>query len=259
MATVKNKKDMSVETIEIMEVQQGRFDCFILGKTPLILNCMSAKAARDLLLPRKKTAADLAATLKHNPLEEYRASADKSEDPKAPTRLLLPATAFKGAMRSVAVDIPGAAKAQIGRLTYVEGNYVSIYGVPKLLMSIVRSADMNHTPDVRSRVIVPEWACRITVTFVMPLLCEKNVANLLAAAGVMRGVGDWRPEKGSGNYGQFALVPKSDPTWAGIVKAGNRATQDAALESPEPYDAKTAELFAWFIEEADRRGRSTAK
>jgi hypothetical protein len=253
-----SKKGESVETIEIMEVQQGQFECYILGKTPLIFNCMSEKAARELLMPRKKTAADKAANLKHNPLVEYRASADTAKDPKAPTRLLLTSTAFKGAMRSVAIDIPGAAKAQIGRLTYVENEYVSIYGIPKLFMSITRSADMNKTPDVRTRAIVPAWACKITVTYTVPLLREKDVANLLAAAGIMRGVGDWRVEKGSGNYGQFTLVNKADPTWAEIVKTGGRVAQDAALETPEPYDAKTAELLGWFVEEADRRGFKAA-
>lgn len=242
------------ESIDIIEVQQGRFEVCILGKTPLILNRMSEKAARELLLPRKKTAADKAANLKHNPPEEYRASAYKSVGDKEPTRLLMLATAFKGAMRSVAIDIPGAAKAQIGRLTYIENDYISIYGVPKLLMSITRSADMNKTPDVRTRAIVPEWCCRVAVNYVRPILREKDVVNLLAAAGIMRGVGDWRPEKGSGNYGQFSLVGESDKDYARIMKTGGRAAQDAALLDPEPYDLESTELLAWFTQEVERRG-----
>ncbi len=247
-------KKQSAEEISIIEVQQGRFEVCILGKSPLILNRMSEKAARELLLPRKKTAADKAANLKHNPPEEYRASAYKSTGANDPTRLLMLSTAFKGAMRSVATDIPGAAKAQIGRLTYVAGDYVPIYGVPKLFMSITRSADMNKTPDVRTRAIVPEWACRLSVTYVKPILREKDVVNLLAAAGIMRGVGDWRPEKGAGAYGQFSLVSDMDKDFVRVVKTGGRVAQDKALADPEPYDVESAELLAWFTEEAERRG-----
>ena len=244
------------QEISVLEVSQGRVEFCVLGSTPLILNRMSEKAKRELLLPKgKKSAADKAASLKHNPMEEYRASANKAAGADAPTRLLIPSTAFKGAIRDVALDVPGEAKkAQIGRLTYVPGDYVNVYGIPKLFMCIARMQDMARTPDVRTRAIVPEWACRLTVTYIRPILKEQSVANLLAAAGIMRGVGDWRPEKGKGDYGQFELVGKDDPRFLRIVKAGGRVQQDKALETPEPYDAETAELLTWFSEEAGRRG-----
>src|SRR3990172_8966641 len=111
-------KQKGSDEISILEVSKGTIEFCVLGSTPLILNRMSEKASRELLLPRKKSQAERAANLKHNPPEEYRASAyrAKESDKKAPTRILLPATAFKGAMASVATDIPGAARAQIGRL-----------------------------------------------------------------------------------------------------------------------------------------------
>lgn len=240
--------------ISVLEITTGTFDVCVLGTTPLILNRMSQKAMRELLLPKgKKNAAEKASTLKHDPISEYRASAHKSTDDKADTRLLILSTAFKGALRSVAVDMPGAAKAQIGRLTYIPGEYVPVFGTPKLFMSVTRSADMNKTPDIRTRCIVPEWACRFSVTYVKPLLRDQAVANLLAAAGVMRGVGDWRPEKGSGSFGQFALVSPDDPNFLRVLKMG-RKEQDAALQSPACYDAETEELYEWSKTEATRRG-----
>ena len=93
-----------------------------------------------------------------------------------------------------ALDLPGARKAQIGRLVQVkEGTYrdlIPIYGEPQLLMSVTRSADMNRTPDIRSRCIIPNWAAQITISFVLPTLRETAVVNLLAAAGITAGVGD---------------------------------------------------------------------
>lgn len=240
--------------ITVLEVTRGTIQFCVLGKTPLILNRMSEKAKRELLLPKgRKNAAEKAASLKHNPIEEFRASPYTTPDDRAVTRLLMPSTAFKGALRSAALDMPGAAKAQIGRLTYIDGDYVSIFGRPKLLMSVTRSADMNKTPDVRSRAIVPEWACMVAVSFVKPILREQAVANLFAAAGIMRGVGDWRPEKGSGNYGQFELTTPDDPEFVRITRIG-RSDQDAALREPECYDQETADLLEWFVSESARRG-----
>lgn len=250
MATT--KKDAG--EIQVLEVTKGSIQFCVLGRTPLILNCMSQKVKQELLLPKgKKNAAEKASSLKHVPLDEFRASAYQSIDENNATRLLMLATSFKGAIRSVAVDMPGAAKAQIGRLTYVEKDYVDVYGMPKLFMSVTRSADMNKTPDVRTRCIVPEWACSLTVTFVKPILREQAVANLLAAAGIMRGVGDWRPEKGSGSYGQFELVDADNAEYRRILKVG-RVQQDAALKSPECYDKESAELLSWYTAEAQRRG-----
>lgn len=254
MSTKTKGKVVEEQVVEVIEVTQGRVDFCVLGKTPLILHRLSEKAWRELLLPRKKTVADKAANLKHNPLEEYRASAYKSAGDDSPTRLLMLATSFKGALRSVAVDIPGAAKAQIGRLTYVHNDYVGIFGVPQLFMSITRSADMNKTPDVRTRAIVPQWAAHVSITYAKPILREQVVANLLAAAGIMRGVGDWRPEKGSGNYGQFELVSADHEEFKRICATGGREAQDAALETPECYDVESTEMLAWFNEEVVRRG-----
>lgn len=248
------KKDTE---IQILEINTGRLDFCVLGKTPLILNRMSEKAQRELLLPRgRKNAAEKAASLKHNPLEEYRASVYRDPDESAPTYLLMMATAFKGALRSAAMDLPGSSKSQIGRLTFVEGQWVPIFGVPQIFMSVTRSADMNRTPDIRTRAILPEWACRVSITFVKPILRDQAVANLFAAAGITMGVGDFRPEKGKGNYGQFELVSEDNEQFQRIMKLG-RADQVAAMEEPEPHDAETEDLLSWFDVEVRRRGFKT--
>ena len=251
MATKKNTT--AEEITEILKVHTGTLDCFVVGTSPLILNRMSEKAKHELLMPKgRKSEVEKATSLKHLPLDEYRASAYTIKDESQPLLAIL-STAFKGALRSAALDMPGAKKAQIGRLTYIAGELVGIYGVPKLFMSITRSADMNKTPDVRTRAIVPTWACRFQVTYVLPLIRVQAVANLLAAAGITIGVGDWRPEKGAGSYGQFRLVNQNDAEFLSIVKTGGRKAQVAAMAHPVCYDDETTQLLSWFDEERAKR------
>jgi len=156
--------------------------------------------------------------------------------------------------------LPGTKKAQIGRLTWIEGEFVPVYGKPELLMSVVRSADMARTPDIRTRAILREWACELHITFVTPILKEGAIMNLLAAAGICVGVGDWRMEKGAGNYGQFEPIgDEHAKAWAKIVKEWGRAAQVKAMEEQEPYNDETAELLSWYGVEVKRREFKTVE
>lgn len=250
------KKEKETE-ISVLDVKRGRLTVYVIGQTPLILHKMSAKAKHELLYPKgRKTTGDRATNLKHDPIVEFNDSAHTLVDENAPTLLAFPSAGFKGAMCNAALDIPGAKKAQVGRLSWVEGDYVGIYGSPKLFMSITRSSDMNHTPDVRTRVIIPHWAAKVVVSYVVPMLNETTIANLMAAAGMYIGVGDWRNGKGeSGNYGLFSLVNEDDPQLMQIMKVG-RAAQINAMKAADPYDTDTSELLSWFNEEVTRRGAS---
>jgi hypothetical protein len=241
--------------IDVLKVTHGQLDFCVLGSTPLILNRMSEKVMRELLMPApKKNAAQKASTLKHDPVTEFLASPYIDEDESAPTLLQHLSSAFKNAIKGAALDLPGASKSQIGRLTWVNGERISIFGVPQIFCSVTRSADMARTPDVRTRAIVPKWAARVSVSFVTPILREQGVANLLASAGITQGVGDWRPGKGAGTYGQFELVSADDPRFLHIVQHGGRAVQVAAMDAPEAYDRETRELLEWFGVESKRRG-----
>lgn len=252
MATA--KKSTTSTTLDVMSLDVGTVDFCILGRTPLIHNRMSEKASRELLMPKgRKSAAEKAQSLKHNPYEEFSASPYIDKE-GGPTYITFLATAFKAAIRGAGIDIPGATKAQLGRLMWVEGERIPVYGVPRLFMAITRSADMNRTPDVRTRAIMPEWACRITISFVRPMLNVKTVGNLLAGAGLIRGVGDWRTEKGSGNYGQFEVVDEANKDFVRICENFGREKQVEAMSKPACYDHETEELLSWFYSEAESRG-----
>ena len=258
MATKPLKSEVPAE-IQILKVDRETMDFCILGTSPYICNRMSEKAKRDLLAPRgPKSAVEKASSMKHDPYQEFRDSPYIIKDPKAPTLLAMLPTSFKAAMGTAALRTPGVKKTEIEQLVSVVWNMQPIYGVPKLRMDITRSADMNHTPDVRTRACLPEWACYLSVTFTRPILRGQAIANLLAAAGFISGVGDWRQEKGSGSYGCFELVAADHPDFKRIVATGGRKAQEKAMEAPVCFDDETSELLSWFDVEIKRRGFKVA-
>lgn len=253
------KKEKQAPSIEVHRVEHEQIKFCIRGKSAFVHNSMSAKVKQDLLLPpRKKSRMEKETTLKHDPLAEYRRSPYRSSDDAAPTRIVFPAAGFKRAMATAALELPGVKKTQIGRLCWAEGFTVPIFGIPQLWMTTVRSADMNRTPDVRTRAIMPEWASIVTVSYVTPNLRAPAVVNLMSSAGIFIGVGDGRPEKGALSFGQFEVVREDDEAFQRIMKTGGRDAQDAALESPTAFDMETEELLEWWQAESARRGFEVA-
>lgn len=255
MATKATAPPASAE-IEIYEITTQEVEVHILGTTPLILNRMSQKAWFELLAPRgRKTTIEKASTMKHNPIKEFRDSPYMlPKHLKAPTALGVMASGFKKALQTAALRTPGVRKAEIGQLVRVPGEYIPVFGLPLVFMAITKSADINHTPDVRTRSILAEWACRININFVTPALRQKSIANLLAAAGFISGIGDWRQEKGSGDYGSFRICSPDDPDYQRITKTMGRQAQLEALANPRAYNDETSEMLAWFEVETKRRG-----
>jgi hypothetical protein len=223
---------------------------------------MSEKARRQLLLPPgRKTAAEKATSLKHVPLEEFRDSPYLLPESQ-PTLLGIMAASIKRAMASAALDVPGANKTQIGRLVRVDSQVnelISIFGIPQVKSSVVRTADINHTPDIRTLAIIERWACRITVTFMVPQVTFTSLSNLLQMAGFTIGIGDGRPEKGKLDYGQFRVANSDDEEFKKIVAEGSREAQQRAMDEPIFYDKETRDLVAFFDEEVERRGREPSR
>jgi hypothetical protein len=242
----------------IVQLEYGETIAHLIGRTPMIFNRMGNKAKTALLLPSgRKTEADKAAQLKHDPIHEYRDSVSRHGGNTPVTRLYMPSGAFKQAMATAALDTAGVKKTEIERLVFMPEEKIDIFGVPKLLMSVVRNSDMNHTPDIRTRAILPEWACVVRLHYIMPKLTMKAIATLLANGGLVAGIGDWRQEKGSGSHGLYRLCDPDDADFKRIVATGMRKAQDAALERPECYDADSEDLLTWYQEEVMRRGRET--
>lgn len=241
-------------TIKIDPLQRHRVDVWIIGTSPIICNRMSEKAQRELLFPRgRMNQAQKAVNLKHDPIAEFRDAPYVDPDPSGPTYLQHLCTAVKKGMMTAALELPSTKKAQIGRLLRVERERFPLYGVPEMLMSVTRSSDMARTPDIRSRVIIREWAAQITLSFPVPSLNQAGVYNLLSAAGEIAGIGDWRQEKGAGSYGAYRIASEGEDALLRVMQAG-RDVQERAMAKPSFYDRESAELFAWFAGESDRRG-----
>jgi len=250
--------------IDIVEIQRDSITVMIVGRTPLVLHRFSDKARQELLMPsRRKNDADKLITQKHQPYEECRAAANTLRaEYKAPTLFGIPAAMFKKAMVSAAKHIPGLTKVDVGQLIWVDavypGDLLPLWGLPYIFTRMVRNSDIRRTPDVRSRPIFPEWAVVLDINFISPNVRPRSVANLLAASGMIAGVGDGRQEKGSMSYGQFRITNDDDDDFKRIVKTMGRDAQVAAFETLPRYDDETTELLDWYDEEVKRREVTTS-
>ena len=239
--------------IAVPLLKRGVVRLRIIGETPMFQNRMSAKAKETLLVGgRKKTKADRV-ELKHDPMAEFRDSAEIVRD--GPTALGLRVVAVKGAMCTAALETAGITKSSAQRLLFMPGDFAALYGVPQLRMDVVRSADINRTPDIRSRAYLPKWGAEIEIQFITPQLSASSVVALLCNAGVLVGVGDYRQEKGKGAFGSFRVLGEGqeDPDWDDLVLNHGREAQEAALANPEFADDDTRDLMGHFFGEVKRR------
>ena len=249
---VKAKRAVEDLVLEVGEITFSTARCYLYGATPLIMNRFSQKAWQELLLPSaRKNRASLEQTLKHDPLAEFRGSVYKTTETSA-AAFHFPTGAFHKAIAQAAIDLPGAKRAQIERLTKVIDVNVELFGLPQIYMAMVRNSDINRTPDVRTRAIFPEWACQINVSFVRSIIAPNSVANLIMAAGAIVGIGDWRSEKG-GSFGAFKVVPEDNRQFKHVVERQARVEQMKSYIDPVPYDHDTTDIFTWFTAEIKKR------
>jgi hypothetical protein len=247
------------EKTTLMEIQPIKMDSFgahLMGTTALIMHRFAKKAWQELLYPaQKKNAAAKQESLKHDPLTEFRECVYRNRDDNEPTLIHFPSGGFSKAIAAAALDLPGASKSQILRLVNVKSVQINIFGVPLLGMDMIRNSDMARTPDVRTRAYFPEWTAFIEVEYVSSLIGAKEIINLLSAAGMIVGLGDYRPQKG-GQFGKFACVDPNNPDYVRITKTQGRKAQMAALQSPSFYSQDAEELYGWFQEEVERREKT---
>jgi hypothetical protein len=130
---------------------------------------------------------------------------------------------------------------------------VHIYGTPYLDMRIVRQAGINKTPDVRTRAVFKQWGGKVTVQYTTGIVKESYIANLMANAGNITGIGDGRIEKGTFAFGGWDVVAEDDPKLLDLMKNHGRKVQVAAMDHPVASNEDSEELLAWFETELVKR------
>ena len=253
------KKTATSEEIQIEPLKTETIKFWLVGKSPLVLNALANKGPnpgiQGLLAPRKKSKSELAQNVKHDPRAEFRRAPHTLSDPKAPTLLAIPATAVKGALKSAGVLYPSASKAMLGRIIWVEGDFLPVFGIPLLFMAVVRNSDVARTPDVRTRVAIREWATPVTIRFLAKMLTGTALVNLAATAGSCIGVGDGRHEKGCLDFGMFDVVDEATflKDHGHLLKLG-RVEQERAMDEAAPFDEFSSDTMEWLDGEMARRG-----
>ena len=242
-------------SLDIQPLKQGRLRLRMMGQTPLYFNSMSSKSMRDLLIGGGKKTAAQRKEIKHNPEQEYRDTVYKKSFGE--TLLCFPAPGIKGAMATAALETAGITKTSVQRLIFLPQTHVQIWGTPQLKIDMVRSADMNKTPDMRTRAYLPRWCAEVDIAYVQPTLDAHSIVSLLTNAGSIVGIGDFRQEKGRGSFGTFSVHTEQSMgsfqgDWDELMTEA-RDVQQAALDDPEYADDQTAELMAFLAEERSRR------
>ena len=240
----------------IPQIRQQGATINLTGNTGLVCHRMSAKAKHQLMLGgRRKTAAQRL-EIKHHPRDEFRASMHLCKEPYTPmdtngapvgpaTHVVFPSMAVKSAMATAALVVAGIRKTDVQRLVFIPSEWIPVYGIPKLRMDIVRSADMNRTPDVRTRSYFETWGSIVSLLYSEPALSQHAIAALLANAGIVCGIGDFRQEKGKGSFGCF--------TAGGDLPEFDLAAQWDAIEFPQPANSESAELLSEYDNEVENR------
>ena len=260
MAKSPSKNDAEPNRIiDIAYPRQDEIVVHLLGTRPLYHHSMSFDAMKELLIPSpRKNAAAKAATMKHDPLKEYRESAYQSVGDHHATRLLMRADALKRSLGTAALETAGVFKSEIGRDVYVQpdtGIYLYVWGKPVMSMEPVRMSDMKRTPDIRTRAVCVEWCARARIKYLADRFTDTAIVNLVARAGIVSGWGDARQEKGARSEGLWEVVNENDERWKRIAESQGRAVQDEALTTPEFLDHVSEALYTAYCEEVERRGR----
>ncbi|MEQ8823796.1 MAG: hypothetical protein RIC14_05435 [Filomicrobium sp.] len=254
------KKSTKTQETIVKEIAYSRGTFCLLGTSPLIFNRFGPTQMRALLYPSGSSRKSK--QLKHSPMFEYRDSFNTTDDFPADfcdqkeSYVIIPGAAIKSAMREAALEQEALTKAGIGRLTRVLPEAIPVYGIPHVFCRMVRASDSKKTPDVRTRAIMPKWASIVTVEWAEPQLSTSKVTTLLQTAGDVIGIGDWRAEKGKGNYGSFRVVSIDNPDFQSLLKNCGAKQQLAAADKPDFFDNHSARLVRWFDEEVVDRGDS---
>ena len=213
---IAKKQPQEVITLKPMAIKDLTLE--IIGTTPLITHNWTVKAQQEMLDKHMGKAK----TVKHdikNPVEDFIGSLYWLEGkPEENTE-----EAFEEAIRNgarfgfksngIKASVVSAGyragvmkdKVSTNGAFHIDGEFVEIFGTPKMREDIVRVS--NGSPDIRFRGQFDEWSILVKISYNSGVMSSEQLVNLFQLGGFAVGIGEWRPEKG-GQFGMYRVGTK---------------------------------------------------
>lgn len=196
MTKVAKIKQSEKKQIDIPAPKMVEVELLLEGATPLIMHRFGKKAQADIAAKQAKKAAKSKEA--RDPESEYQDSIYRDEDGD----VALPVINFKAAMLRTWELVGLKNKNAIRFGIKIPGEYTKIYGAHRMRQDYVR---IPGGSSLAYRAEFPEWSARLRMQVNTNVLSLEQALNVVTEAGQACGVGDWRPEKSSGNYGTWKI------------------------------------------------------
>jgi len=229
---VKSKEEIFMtakksELIEIRPIEMAQTQVTIVGDTPLIMHAWSEKSKRMMLEAQQGKSKGKQKEFK-NPVEDFISSmywlTEKPEIPdkwteeeaerafkaaiQAGARFGFPVTALKQAAISASFRKNWSRdKMSLRGVFFIDGGWgdmVEIVSDPPVMREDMVKVGMG-TADIRYRGEFRNWSATFMLRYdVNGQYKLDKIINMIAAGGVVCGIGEWRPER-DGQYGTFHI------------------------------------------------------
>ena len=237
-----------VKAVEVQRIRMDEMTVRLRGITGLYCHRMTAKAKYETLVGgTRKTTADKV-LMRHDPRAEFLDSMEVMEGWHPNSHIAIPSVAIKKAMMTSSLTVSGVTKEDVKRLIFMPDEWVPVFGIPRIRVDITRLPTPNNPPDARSRAYFRDWGTTVTIRFAKPKMHETAVVALLYNAGIICGIGDFRQERGAGNYGTFEPWEEEFDS-----KLLDRNAQWEAIQNVEPDNDTTRGMLEEYDAEASRR------
>ena len=206
-----------VEDIKLIipPIDVRTMDITLVGDSPLIVHRWSEKAKKGILdkqMKKAKTAKE-AKDPQRDFLDSLYWLSDRPANNDAAAKLLsiatfgFPSVAFKASAVTACGEVDGMKMTQARRRFHVDGEFVTILGVPTMRDDMVRVG--MGTADIRFRGEFKTWRAIVRLSFNASAISPEQIINLFNLAGFGVGIGEWRAEK-EGSYGRFHVATEVD-------------------------------------------------
>ncbi len=172
----------------------------IKGMTPLIMHRFSEKAQKQIADKQAKKA--VKNKPKRDPKAEFEAAYYRDADGDA----AMPAINFKAAMLRVYKLSGFGNKNEIRFGVYLPSEFVKIEGRSRMRTDTVRLGGMSNPADLRYRPEFKTWSAELRIDLNTDVISIEQFLSVFTNAGRMAGIGEWRPEKTSGNFGTWQIT-----------------------------------------------------